>query len=349
MDRDAGSEQNSEVDAEELTDAYKCFKYHARPCPINRAILALLFISLLERYAFFNITDHTFMVAESYITHREEESRADQRRSKVIAQTVINSIPFLLYPFAGYLADVKFGRLNVITAGISMCAAAYGVLALIFALGYASVWSGWIISIPLVAAFLVLCAGSAAIQVNMVPFLADQVNRAWGEELSSLFHWYYWTRNIAGISTIINLSIACFTHQDDREVAYVAFSCSTVALCLAFCIIICCKRWFYNQREVRNPLLLVARVVCYARRAKYDPFQSAFTINRDPPPRLDLAKMRYGGPFTTSQVENVKTFYRLGFLLISTMGALMLITAVSLLLCSSLVIIGTTTCGCCML
>ena len=327
---EAGSEQNSEADAEELTVANNCFKYHTRHCPINRAILALLLISLLERYAFFNITDHTFMVAESYITGGKK-NMIDQRSSKVIAQTVINSIPFLLYPFAGYLADVKFGRLNVITVGISMCAAAYGMLALTFTLGYASVWLGWSISIPLVVAFLVLCAGSAAVQVNMIPFLADQVSRAWGEELSSLFHWYYWTRNIAGISTIINLLVSCSTHQGDREIAYVTFSCSTVALSLALCIIVCCKRWFYDQREVRNPLPLVARVVCYARKATYDPFQSAFTINKDPPPRLDLAKMRYGGPFTTSQVENVKTFYRLGFLLVSTMGALMLVTAVSLL------------------
>ena len=54
MDRDAGSEQNSEADAEELTVANNCFKYHTRHCPINRAILALLLISLLERYAFLN-------------------------------------------------------------------------------------------------------------------------------------------------------------------------------------------------------------------------------------------------------------------------------------------------------
>ena len=332
MDVDSGSE----IDVEEITGADKCCKYHTRPCPTNKAILTLLLISLLERYAFYNVTDDIFIVAESYITNKDEgtifNSRKHQMRSTVLAQTVINSIPFLLYPFAGYIADVKFGRLNVISVGIAMCALAYGVLALIFALGYAGVWSGWTIAIPFVASFLVLCAGSAAVQVNMVPFVADQVSRAWGEELSSLFHWYYWTRNINGIGTLIQLLISCPTHQNNRETAYLTFTASTVALSLAFCIIICCKRWFYNQKEVKNPLLLVAKVVCYARKATYDPFQSAFTINKDPPPRLDLAKQRYGGPFTTSQVENVKTFYRLAMVLISTMGALMLITAVSLVI-----------------
>ena len=322
-----------EADVYEVTGARRCCQYHARPCPVNRAILTLLLISSLERYAFFNITDDTFRVAQSYITKKPERNYNnddyEHRRNTLIAQTVINSIPFLLYPLAGYLADVKFGRLNVITVGIGMCTAAYVILALIFALGYAHVWSGWTIAIPLIVSFLVLCAGSAAVQVNMIPFLADQVSRAWGEELSSLFHWYYWTRNITGIATLLQLSISCPTHQSDESVAYTTFAASAVALSLTFCIIIFCKRWFYDQKEVRNPLLLVAAVVRYARKAMYDPFQSAFTINKDPPPRLDLAKMRYGGPFTSAQVENVKTFYRLSLLLISIIGALMLITAVS--------------------
>ena len=326
-----------EVDVYEVTGTRRCCKYHARPCPVNRAILALLLISSLERYAFYNVTDDTFRVAQSYITNKSESSydNSDEQRirSTVIAQIVINSIPFLLYPLAGYLADVKFGRLNVITVGIGMCTAAYIILALIFALGYADVWSGWTIAIPLIVSFLVLCAGSAAVQVNMVPFLADQVGRAWGEEISSLFHWYYWTRNITIIGTLLQLFISCPTHESDESVAYTTFAASAVALSLTFCIIICCKQWFYDQKEVRNPLLLVAAVVRYARKATYDPFQSAFTINKDPPPRLDLAKMRYGGPFTSAQVENVKTFYRLSLLLISIIGALMLITAVSSISC----------------
>ena len=324
----------SEADVEEYTGGERYCKYHARPCPANRAVLVLLFISSLERYAFYNVTDDTFNVAHSYITNTAENNSGNYEhriRSTVIAETVINSIPFLLYPFAGYLADVKFGRLSVITVGVGMCTGAYVILALVFALGYARVWSGWTIAIPLIPSFLVLCAGSAAVQVNIVPFLADQVGRAWGEELSSLFHWYYWTRNVMIFGTVIQLLISCSTHQSDETMAYVTFTASAVALSLAFCIIVCCKRWFYYQTEVRNPLLLVARVMCYARKATYDPFQSAFLINRDPPPRLDLAKIRYGGPFTATQVENVKTFYRLSLVLISTIGTLMLITTVGLM------------------
>lgn len=332
---EVGSNSVADVDEITGTDA-RCCKYHARPCPANRAILVLLVISSLERYAFYNITDDTFRVAEFYITTKHDNTTddSDERhiRSTLLAETVINSIPFLLYPFAGYLADVKFGRLNVITAGVAMCTAAYGLLALTFSLGYSEVWSGWSISISFTLSFFVLCAGSAAVQVNMVPFLADQGNRAWGEELSSLFHWYYWTRNFT-IGGLIQLFISCYTHQSSETTAYTTFTTSTVALGLAFCIIVCCKQWFHNQKEIRNPFLLVVRVLQYAYKAgPYDTFQSAFTINKDPPPRLDLAKMRYGGPFTSLQVEDVKIFYRLGLLLISTIGTLMLITAVSLVM-----------------
>jgi len=51
----------------------------------------------------------------------------------------------------------------------------------------------------------------------------------------------------------------------------------------------------------------------------------------DPPPKLDLAKIRYGGPFTTEQVEDVKTFYRVLFVLASMMTSMMLLGAVSII------------------
>ena len=313
------------------SDISRCCRYHPRKFPINRAVLALLVVSTLERYAFHNVTSSAFRIAESYSRLHVNESI----HNTILAETVLNSVPFLLYPFAGYLADVRFGRLNVITSGVLICAVCYGLLALMFSLGFAAVWQGVSMVVLFTILFVVLCAGSAAVQVNMVPFLADQVRGAWGEELSSLFHWYYWTRNIGAVAVIFQLVLSCSQHpsdsrhNDDETVAYVTLTLSTVALSLASCVLFCCKQWLHHQKEIKNPLSLVVKVIGFARKAKYDPHQSAFTINKDPPPRLDLAKLRYGGPFTSTQVEDVKTFYRLLLILFSMIGTLMLITAVS--------------------
>ena len=59
-----------------------------------------------------------------------------------------------------------------------------------------------------------------------------------------------------------------------------------------------------------NPYKLVYRVTKFARQHKVPIRRSAFTYCEDDiPTGLDLGKDKYGGPFTTEQVEDVKAFY----------------------------------------
>ena len=63
---------------------------------------------------------------------------------------------------------------------------------------------------------------------------------------------------------------------------------------------------------------MVASVLHYARKHKYPLQRSAFTYCDDErPSRIDFAKERYGGPFTTEQVEDVKTLLRIFLVLIA--------------------------------
>ena len=57
-----------------------------------------------------------------------------------------------------------------------------------------------------------------------------------------------------------------------------------------------------------NPYLLIWRVVKFAAQHNKPIRRSAFIYcESDYPSRLDFGKRRYGGPFTTEQVEDVKT------------------------------------------
>ena len=48
---------------------------------------------------------------------------------------------------------------------------------------------------------------------------------------------------------------------------------------------------------------------------------AAFTYwENDIPPRIDLGKNKYGGPFTTEEVEDTKSFFRILLLLFSLLG-----------------------------
>ena len=92
-----------------------------------------------------------------------------------------------------------------------------------------------------------------------------------------------------------------------------------ISLCIAFR-----KRkiWFSVDPRSRNPYVLVYKVISFARQHKVPIQRSAFTYcEEELPSRLDLGKEKYGGPFTTEQVEDVKVF--LGILkVLLTLGPL---------------------------
>ena len=69
------------------------------------------------------------------------------------------------------------------------------------------------------------------------------------------------------------------------------------------------REWFLIDSGSRNPYKLVYKVIKFAAQHKSPIRRSAFTYcENELPSRMDLAKEKYGGPFTTEQVEDVKAF-----------------------------------------
>ena len=84
----------------------------------------------------------------------------------------------------------------------------------------------------------------------------------------------------------------------------------------------CCYRHHLviEPAQHNNPIKLIWRVIRYALTHKQPVRHSAFTYGEFPPPRLDLGKERHGGPFTTVQVEDVKSFLYILSILLGTYG-----------------------------
>ena len=83
---------------------------------------------------------------------------------------------------------------------------------------------------------------------------------------------------------------------------------SSVTLCLDFL----CQNWLVIEPVSQNPLKSIYSVLKYAATHKHPARHSALTYwEEDIPSRIDLGKSKYGGPFTTEQVEDVKTFFHL--------------------------------------
>ena len=86
-------------------------------------------------------------------------------------------------------------------------------------------------------------------------------------------------------------------------------------------------KWLIIEPKSPQSLKNIYRILKFAAKHKAPLNRSALTYwEEDIPSRLDLGKSRYGGPFTTEQVEDVKTFFRILvvsvgiFLIVLTIG-----------------------------
>ena len=71
------------------------------------------------------------------------------------------------------------------------------------------------------------------------------------------------------------------------------------------------NHWLVKEPVTQNPFKLFYSVVRYAIKHKHPECRSSFTYCEDEPPScIYFSKSKYGGPFTTEQVEDVKIFLR---------------------------------------
>ena len=105
----------------------------------------------------------------------------------------------------------------------------------------------------------------------------------------------------------MNFTFACLSKE--YQIFKLLFVCANLSL--AMILVDTCNHCLIKKPIQQNPLNLVHKVIKYAIRNKYPRQRSAFTYCEDElPSRIDFGKSKYGGPFTTEQVEDVKTFFR---------------------------------------
>ena len=247
------------------------------------------------------------------------------------------AIWLLFYPLAGYLADIRYGRYSVVIFGIGFTWTGLIVLAIVGAV-IAAVVSGtldlmregiaWTVCISLAVGFLsalgvvalfMVLIGFSAFTANVIQFGIDQLQDLPARDSFLFIHWFL-------LVMYIGIAIEKLAWSSLVSSAYVfIFGCALFGLTLLFLLIalpitLCVskRRWFIIDSGVGNPYREVAQVVRFARRHKIPIQRSAFTYWEDNiPTGLDLGKSKYGGPFTTEQVENVKAFFGISFILLS--------------------------------
>ena len=241
----------------------------------------------------------------------------------------------LFYPLAGYLADVRYGRYKVVIFSLRMIWFALVFLVVAGAILSIVTWpvyfavpsvvsnpTGILISYVVlmgVAGFLTLLLlfiGFAAFAANVVQFGTDQLRDLPARDSFLFIHWLLFTQYIGVSIGMFVWSISFITLFTSLGTFALGWLLLIFVMPISFCI--AKSRWFVTDTGLGNPYREVARVVGFARRHKVPIQRSAFTYWEDDiPTGLDLGKSKYGGPFTTEQVENVKAFFGIVYILLA--------------------------------
>ena len=207
---------------------------------------------------------------------------------------------------AGWLADVKFGRYEIIKFG-SLATFLAGIF-FYFALftGGVSVSSISLFS----TAMVIVGFGATCFIAAILPFLTDQIIGATSDELSTVVHWYFWADNLGMGLCVTVFSFGLYPNIQIIGVAVaVIFGVCVGAIIISDCL---CQQWLDKTHKVTNPIKLIIQVLNYTRKHRYPERRSAFTyIDEEQPTRMDYGKEKFGGPFTEEEVEDVKTVLRL--------------------------------------
>ena len=239
----------------------------------------------------------------------------------------ISALLLVFYPLAGFLADVRWGRYA--TVKNSLCFLFWDMVIVIILGGLVVLGSiplivydsyttiGIIVLIffcivfgaPLFLGIMFLLCSTTAFSANVIQFGIDQLHDAPANTLTLYIHWYAWTSQVG-------LFLIRLPGAFGSIYTYLIYICSPLLIVLAFfflAVSLCLEKykrhWFLIEPGNTNPYRLVYKVVKFAKDHTSPIHRSAFTYCEDElPSRLDLGKEKYGGPFTTEEVEKVKAF-----------------------------------------
>ena len=172
------------------------------------------------------------------------------------------------------------------------------------------------------AAFTASYSGLVGFTANVVQFGMDQLHDCPGEDRTLFIHWYVWVYFVTivigqlawnlGLQWPYNSDL--YIYKWNNITGFVLLSLIPLLVILLLIITFCLakrrRNWFLIEPGTVNLYKLVYRVTKFARQYKTPVRRSAFTYCEDEiPTGLDLGKEKYGGPFSTEQVEDVKVFY----------------------------------------
>ena len=230
------------------------------------------------------------------------------------------SVVLIFYPVNGFLADVYCGRYKTIAVSLSLilCSSITAVVPVIFHffLGHYS-YSEVVVYAFAGFALLTVVVGMAGYGANFIQFGLDQLFDAPNQKQALFVHWASWCYDLLS-AAVVGLASFLICNKTSLDVQGTVIVVGSALFIVGFfgvflLYVICSKRQLYSaESRLHNPYKAVVMILKFSARNAHPHLRSAFTYrDNETPSRLDFAKEIFGGPFTTEQVEDVKTLFRI--------------------------------------
>ncbi len=226
------------------------------------------------------------------------------------------ALPFIAIPLLGWLADAKLGNYRVFKVScfflligtiINCAQILYFPLLNSIALRYTS-------AVIIVLGYGVCATNIAVCLMTALQLGLDQMPDASSTNVSSFISWFIFSINFGcwiadWLSNTLLYCVNSSTIKKTQLFSLFPVTCMVV-ICSSMCLL--APKWLIIEPKSPKALKTIYQVLKFAAKHKAPIYRSALTYwEEDVPSRLDLGKIKYGGPFTIEQVEDVKTFLKI--------------------------------------
>ena len=272
------------------------------------------------------------------LVHFVAVNAALQLLTELSSLLVIGSSPYVIlysfiafvlvfYPLNGILADIYCGRYKTIAISLFLilCSSVIALVPVVFFFFLHDSSSEIVVYVFAGFALLTATIGIAGYGANFIQFGLDQLLEAPNQQQALFVHWALWCYDllsvlVVGFAAYVQCNKIDLSSISLRVVIVVTSVLFIIGFLCVYLLYVCCHKChlYYAELKQHNPYEVIVKILSFAIKSKH-PFQrSAFTYcDNERPSRLDFAKEKFGGPFSTEQVEDVKTLLRIVVVLLT--------------------------------
>ncbi|XP_071789853.1 solute carrier family 15 member 4-like [Asterias amurensis] len=294
--------------------------YGLSKCTRRGACGAILLSVMFERLTFYGISSNMVL----FLNGTPFSWKAYDAAGAIL---LFLGISYAFSVVGGLIADTLLGRFKTIM--LSFVIYIIGSIILVM-IGYVSLddkekfgnffcngtraqqgsnYCSWAVYVSLIT----LAIGSGAVRVNMPPFGGDQVRFEGPEIMRMFFNWFYWAINVGSLIAMAGIT----TLQQNLNFFY-GFLVPLGSLVLAAGIFLVGRTWYLSRKPMGSVLTNTMKIIFEAFRKRRmretvnaRPDSSQLLSSQPKPSFLDMAKVRFGGSFHESMVDDVKSLKKI--------------------------------------